>query len=721
MDDKALNQAMDILIAFGFFFLLVHVYHQCLPWFQTIGAYGFLGKYGMMFLSSLGLFKQPWVSKFLAIGLAGMGIMGKDGKLNRNAKAENAIPFLIVGVLLFFFATPISNFIVGSTHTLFYAVTIVVSFFAILFSISYISRSFGKDLLDDLFNKENESFPQEERFLETPYSINLPTRYYHRGKWKNGWINVVNPFRATLVMGTPGAGKSYAVINNYIKQHIEKGFAMYVYDFKFPDLSKIAYNHFQMHKDVYRTKFADLGDGKGKVRFCCINFDDPRRSHRCNPIKASLMTDYIDAKETSTVIQLNLNREWVQKEGEFFVESAKILFAAVIWFLKLYEDGKYCTLPHAIEFMAQDYRKWLPILSTYSDLENDLSMFLNAAEGGAVDQLQGQLASAQLGVTRLTSKKIYWTLSGDDFTLDLNNPNDSKILCVGNNPENQTTYSAVLALFNSRISKLVNKKKQRPFSMIVDELPTIYFRGVDNLIATARSNKVSICLGVQDLSQLVRDYGKDQATALQNTIANVFCGQVMGETAKDMSSRFGRIVQQNESLNINKTDTSSSLSTHLDEMIPQSKISSLSQGEFVGSVADERGYEIPQPIFNASIVIDAKKVDAEMAKYEPIPILTVFDGTYNPETGEHLSDEEAWSFVEKAQNENFYKIKKETRQIVEDELLRIRNPYDMRYSMSRARDMFYKINDIDAKEKVAFERDHYKKERDSHGIDDPLD
>lgn len=276
---------------------------------------------------------------------------------------------------------------------------------------------------------------------------------------------------------------------------------MYIYDYKFADLSIIAYNHMLTHKSGYKVL----------PKFYVINFDDPRRSHRCNPIHPDFMTDISDAYESAYTIMLNLNRSWVQKQGDFFVESPIILFAAIIWFLKLYQGGKYCTFPHAIELLNRRYEDIFPILSSYPELENYMSPFIDAWQGGAADQLQGQIASAKIPLSRMISPQLYWVMSASEFTLDINNPQEPKILCVGNNPDRQNIYGAALGLYNSRIVKLINKKGMLKSSVIIDELPTIYFKGLDNLIATARSNKVAVCLGFQDFSQLVRDYGDKEA------------------------------------------------------------------------------------------------------------------------------------------------------------------------------------------------------------------
>jgi hypothetical protein len=286
---------------------------------------------------------------------------------------------------------------------------------------------------------------------------------------------------------------------------------LYCYDYKFDDLSVIACNTMLNNIDKYRVK----------PKFYVINFNNPRKSHRCNPIAPEFMTDISDAYESAYTIMLNLNKTWIQKQGNFFVESPIILLAAIIWYLKIYQDGKYCTFPHAIEFLNRKYADIFPILTSYPQLENYLSPFMDAWEGGAQEQLQGQIASAKIPLSRMISLQLYWVMTGNDFTLDINNPDEPKILCVGNNPDRQNIYSAALGLYNSRIVKLINKKGQLKSSVIIDELPTIYFRGLDNLIATARSNKVAVCLGFQDFSQLKRDYDDKEAAVVMNTVRRI--------------------------------------------------------------------------------------------------------------------------------------------------------------------------------------------------------
>ena len=351
----------------------------------------------------------------------------------------------------------------------------------------------------------------------------------------------------------------------------------------------------------------------------------------------------------------------IQKQGDFFVESPIILLAAIIWYLKIYDNGRYCTFPHAIEFLNRPYAQIFPILTSYPELENYLSPFMDAWESNAQDQLQGQIASAKIPLSRMISPALYWVMTGDDFSLDINNPKEPKILVVGNNPDRQNIYSAALGLYNSRIVKLINKKKQLKSSVIIDELPTIYFRGLDNLIATARSNKVAVCLGFQDFSQLTRDYGDKESKVIQNTVGNIFSGQVVGETAKNLSERFGKVLQKRQSMTINRNDKSTSISTQMDSLIPASKISNLTQGMFVGAVSDNFDERIEQKIFHAEIVVDSAKVSAEMKAYKKIPVIAEF------------TDNDGNDILRETIDSNYRRVKQEIIALVESETERIKN------------------------------------------------
>lgn len=658
-DLRGLAKVMDFMRALSVLFVIVNVYWFCYPsmkeWNIDIGV---VDRILLNFQRTTGLFSSILWTKLFALVFLALSCLGTKGVKEEKIKWPHIWAALAAGIVLFFFnwwllALPLPL----SARTGFYLLTLSAGYGCLLAAGVWMSRLLRQNLMEDVFNNENESFMQETRLIENEYSVNLPTRFWYRKKMWHGWINVVNPFRASIVLGTPGSGKSYAVVNSYIKQQIEKGYATYIYDFKFPDLSTIAYNHLLRHLDGYKVR----------PKFHVINFDDPSHSHRCNPLNPKFMTDISDAYESSYNIMLNLNRTWAAKQGDFFVESPTILFAAIIWFLRIYKDGKYCTFPHAVEFLNKPYEQIFPIMSSYPELENYLSPFLDAWLAGAADQLMGQIASAKIPLSRMISPALYWVMSADEFSLDINNPDEPKVLCIGNNPDRQAIYGAALGLYNSRIVKLVNKKGRLKSSIIIDELPTVFIKGLDNLIATARSNKVAVLLGFQDFSQLIRDYTDKEAKVIINTVGNIFSGQVVGETAKTLSERFGKILQKRQSISINRNDVSTSISTQMDSLIPPSKISSLTQGMFVGSVADNFGEKIEQKIFHCEIVVDARKIAEEEKTYRKIPVITDF------------RDADGIDRMKEMVQENYNRIKEEARQIVADELERIANDPNLKH------------------------------------------
>ena len=656
-DLRGLAKTMDFMRALSILFVVINIYWFCYGQIREWGInIGVVDRILLNFDRTAGLFRNILWTKLFAVVFLALSCLGTKGVKEEKITWRKITASLATGGVLFFFNWWLLDLpLTAAANAAFYILTLSAGYICLLMGGVWMSRLLKNNLMDDPFNNENESFQQETSLIENEYSINLPTKFYYNKQWNNGFANVVNPQRACICMGSPGSGKSYCVVNQFIKQQIEKGYTQYIYDYKFPDLSEIAYNHLLNHQKGY----------KKIPTFYVINFDDPRRSHRCNPIHPDFMTDISDAYESAYTIMLNLNRSWVQKQGDFFVESPIILFAAVIWFLRIYDNGRYCTFPHAIEFLNKRYEDIFPILTSYPELENYLSPFMDAWLGGAQDQLQGQIASAKIPLSRMISPQLYWVMSGDDFTLDINNPNDPKILCVGNNPDRQNIYSAALGLYNSRIVRLINKKGRLKSSIIIDELPTIYFRGLDNLIATARSNRVAVCLGFQDFSQLERDYGDKEAKVIFNTVGNIFSGQVVGDTARTLSDRFGKIVQLRESQSVSNENITHSTNTQLDALIPPSKISNLTQGMFVGSVADNVDQPLPQKIFHARIELDGAAIQAEERRFVPIPQISSF------------LDEEGTDRMEEIIRENYYRIKEEVVQIVEREIRRIESDPDL--------------------------------------------
>lgn len=638
-NENDLRKIMDMTRYAGIFILLLHCYYYCFATFRRWGITSKITDRLLYNISQTGLFKHSWHSKGIAAGLLLISLLGSQGRKDEKLHWKQIIVLLACGLTLYF-GSSVIFYSDAQAATIAYGYIAITGggYLMILSGGARLSRLIKVKMSGDIFNEMNETFPQEERLLNNEYSINLQASYNLKGKTRRSWINIINPFRGVLVTGSPGAGKSWFVIQHIMKQHIEKGFAMFIYDFKFDDLSKIAYNWLLRHEKSYAVK----------PKFYVINFDILSQSHRCNPLDPYAMHDITDATESARAILLGLNKDWISKQGDFFVESPINFVTAIIWFLRKYKDGIYCTLPHAIELMQAEYEDLLPVLNTEPEIEVLVNPFITAYQNNAMEQLEGQVASAKIGMARLASPQLYWVLSGNDFTLDINNPQEPKIVCVGNNPEKQSIYGAVLSLYISRLIKLVNKKDKLKCSLVFDEFPTIFLNHIDSLIATARSNKVATTLGMQDISQLKKDYGREQADVIVNIIGNILSGQVMGETAKLLSDRFGKIMQERESMSINRTDTSISRSLQLDNAIPPSKISALSSGQFVGMVADDPHEKIKLKMFHAEIINNNDKLNAEMKTFLPIPMVS------------DVSQQQVM--------DNYFQVKLDIKQMIEEEV-----------------------------------------------------
>lgn len=641
---QGLRKILDLTRMISIVLLLIHFYYYCYGAFRHWGMTLSLTDRLLQHISYTGLFASVQKSKAIVLVMLAISLLGAKGRKSESLHHKTAFAYLLIGLALYFcsyvlFRLEASRQIIA----LAYMTVTVTGFIGVLTGGTLLSRIIQLNLSSGVFNTLNETFPQEERLLENEYSVNLPARYNLKGRIRSSWINIINPFRGLLVMGSPGSGKSYFIIQHIIRQHIQKGFSMFLYDFKYDDLSKIAYNHYLCNKNRYAVP----------PSFYVINFDDLHRSHRCNPLDSSTLLDITDAAESSRTIMLGLNHEWIKKSGDFFVESPINFVTALIWFLRKYKNGKYCTLPHVIELAQVSYDKLFSVLRTEPQIEVLINPFLSAYLNDANEQLEGQIASAKISLSRLSTDRVYYILSGNDFTLDINNPQAPKVVCIGNNPQKTQTYGAVLSLFTTTLSRLINRKGGCKSSLILDEFPTLYFHGIDHLIATARSNKVATILAIQDGSQLRVQYGKEQADVIFNIIGNVISGQVTGDTAKQLSERFGKILQDRESVSINRTDTSVSRSKQLELAIPPSKIASLSAGTFVGMVADNPEQPIALKSFCAQIVQHHTVLAREQAGYKELPVVA------------HVSTKEI--------EENFLQIKKEVADLVQAELERILN------------------------------------------------
>lgn len=491
-----------------------------------------------------------------------------------------------------------------------------------------ISKRIKSNFMKDRFNIENESFEQSKDKVETEFSVNIPMKFFYNRKWHNGWLNICNCFRGTFVIGTPGSGKSFSVINSFIRQHSAKGFAEVVYDFKFPELAKIAYYNYQKNKQ--------LGKIPSNFKFNVINFSDIEYSRRINPLKREYIEILADATETAEALYESLQKGDKGSGGnsDFFKTSAVNLLASSIYFWSRYENGKYSDLPHVLAFLNQEYDVLFKVLFSEPELKSLVSPFEAAYKSGAVDQLEGQMASLKVQLSRLATKESFWVFSGNDFNLKVSDKKDPSYLIIANNPKTQSMNSALNALIINRLTRLVNTKGNYPTSIIVDECPTLYFYQLATLLSTARSNKVSICLGLQELPQLEEQYGKATAKTITSIIGNTLSGQAKApETLDWLQKLFGKVKQVKEGVTIRRNETTINMNEQMDFVIPASKISSLQAGTLVGQVALDFGQEdnFPTAMYHCKTNLDLKKIKKEEEAYKELPKVYNFGTADNRE------------------------------------------------------------------------------------------
>lgn len=610
------------MIMAGAAILLANVYYYTHPLMARMGLTHDFSDALFLKLHQGGVFSYSAKTKLLALVLICPCLLAKTGRVKHISK-ETVIGVGAAGLVLY---------LLPMWFSWLYIITTVAGAFMVFWAVGMLSRK-----RDITVRDEDETFEQCTDLIETPTSVNLPTRFVYEGRQRKGWINLVAIERGLMVIGNPGSGKSYSAFEPCIETMIRKGFTMLLYDFKYPTLTDFAYNQYLKHK----------GDLTNPPEFCVINLSDPRTSLRFNPINPAYIKDPADSAEIAEIVMQNVNKG-AQRKEDFFSDSAKIYFDAVVWFLRCYEGGKYCTFPHVLQMLTYEYKDVLEILETVKENAPKIAPFVNAMRGGANEQLQGMLGSTQVPVSKLSSREVYWILSGDDGELDINNPDRPKILCLGNSPQRQSINGTVLALYTSRIFREINRPGQLQCGVLLDELPTIFLKGLDTLIATARSNKVSTVLGMQDLSQLVRDYGDKDAEVIFNNVASIISGQVSGKTAERMSKMFGKRDQTKQSETIGRTNDSVNISRQKEEILPVSKIETLSQGQFFGKVADTMQHRIRHKFFFAEIVRDSKAVQEDMKKWKPLPVKRDF--------GEDTAERKVRGNVDAVLREHFRKI-----------------------------------------------------------------
>ncbi len=582
-------------------------------------------------LQRIAIYQNIYLSKaftFFLIMIVAIGTKARKN-LEYNPVKHVYLP-LFFGFLFFFGASyfyyhPSSKILLNGVSITEAAYMLFSLVGAVLINIALdnISKHIQSGLMKDKFNVENESFEQSRELIDTPYSVNIPMLFYYKKKINRGFINLVNPFRATLLIGTPGSGKSFSIVVPFIKQMMAKGFTLALYDFKFPDLGKVAYYHYLVNKKKGIMK---------DFKFHVINFNSVEHSRRFNPLKPEYLPTLADATETAEALLQSLTKS--DKESgaaQFFTQSAVNFLASCIFFLSRYQSGKYSTFPHVLSFINLSYDEIFEMLFSEPQLTSLLSPFRSAYKNKAFDQLEGQIGTLRINVGRLATKETYWVLSGNDIDLKITDPKNPAILVIANDPATQSINSACNALILNRMTKLINSKGNLPCGLLIDESPTLYVHKVENLIATARSNKIAVLLGLQELPQLKQQYGRETADTICSVTANVISGSVRNKDTLDwLEKLFGKVRQQKEGVSIDRSRTSISMNEEMGSLIPASKIATLSAGEVVGQVAfDNNNYDGQHvnSTYNCKVNLDVEQIAKEEELYINTPTFYNFGTT----------------------------------------------------------------------------------------------
>ena len=614
-----LKKIIDMTRMISIIVLLLHFYFNCYLAFKLWGLTADLSDRILSNIERTGLLSGFIKSKLIALAVLLISLVGVTGKKDEKMNYRIALGYFIAGVVCYFssYFFLITYVLDTEVMAVCYITTTIFGFVLILTGGGMITRIIKIKLGGEIFNKEQESFPQEERLLTDEYSLNLPARYKLKGKMRRSRINFLNSRRSILVMGSAGSGKTYFIVENLIRQLITKGQAIFVFDHKYPELTKLAYNCFLNNRNKYPVT----------TRFYNVNFTDPDYSHRCNPIHPATLPSLTSAIESSKSLLLSMNRTWANKQGDFFVESPINLLAAVIGFLRKYEGGEYCTLPHAIELIHVPYEKLFTVLQTETEISTLINPFIQAFMDGEMETLNSQMASVKIPLGRISSPEFYYILSGDDFTLTINDPAHPKIFCLGNNPQYQEALAPIMSLYIDRLNKMINQPGKYRCAQVLDEFASARAATVMQTIFTGRSNNITSVIAVQDYSQLKLIYSREEAETIFNITGNIISGQVSGETARLLSERFSKTFQDRESISVNSSDTSVSRSKQLEQSVPASTISSLSSGEFVGIVADNPDQVIELKAFHARITNNHEALKKEKENFQPLPAVRKVDPT----------------------------------------------------------------------------------------------
>lgn len=615
--------------------LLIHFYFTCYAAFREWGWTAPLSDRLLDNIVRTGLFEKPLRIKLISLAFLGLSLLGAKGRKDGELQYSGCLLLLFFGAVIYFGSILLLALESGIvTVACLYMGVCFFGWLIILAGGIRLSRVIAGSR--EFFRKEESGFSQEERLIETDFSINLPAKYLLNGKSRGSHINIINARRGVLVIGSPGSGKTWFIVEPAMQQLIERGFSMLVFDFKYDTLTRYAYSLFCKYRDRYPTS----------ARWYSINFTDLTKSHRCNLIHPATLEHLSDAIGVSRTILLSINNTWSHKQGDFFVESPINFLAALIWFLKRYKNGVYCTLPHVIELAQTRYDKLFTILNAEPELQTLVNSFIELYRNKTFEVLDSQMSSLKIPLGRLASPDLCYALTGNDLNLVINDQEHPKILCLGGDPARQDALAPILSLFIDRVNKLINRPGRHPCTLVLDEFATVRAMSVLHTMSVGRAHNIIPLLVIQDLNQLRMLYSRAEAEAIFNMTGTLICGQVGGETARWVSERFPTVTQHKTTVSVNSMDTSVSKSELSNPAIPPATIGMLSSGEFVGILADDPDQEIKLKAFHAKIV----KVPVKVVARE-LPVVR------------KLGEDEV--------EENFRRVKREVAELVNEEMERI--------------------------------------------------
>ena len=614
--------------------------------------------------SKMSFIYPPINAKFATLILIGLVAVGTKAKKKKdlNIATEIVLP-IVLGLVMIFSSLIVQNeagnnkltkiFPGMNLYQIIYATLSFLGALILQMGADSISKLMQQKMGKDRWNVEEESFDQNQELIKSETNINIPYLFRYKGKSNKGWINL-NPFRGTMVIGTPGSGKSFGVINPAIRQMIAKGFCLCIYDFKFPDLAQIAYYHYLLKKSK---------DSDYNYSFHVINLNEVEKSRRVNPFHKKYIQTLAEAQEMAESMVSSLQKGGSSSGGgseAFFTQSAINFLASCIYFFAKLENGKYSDLPHILSFMNRSYQEIFDSLFKNEEIGSLLSPFKTAYDNKAFDQLEGQIGTLKIFLSRLATKESFWVFSGDEVELKITDRENPSIIILASDPGTQDINSALYSAVLNRTLRLVNSKHNLPGGIIADEFPTIYIHKIDNVVATARSNRVAVLLGLQEIPQLRQFYKKEVADTISAIVGNILSGSARDKNTLDwLEKLFGKIKQKSFSQSISQQGTTTSINEKMDFMIPAGKIAALRTGEMVGMIAqgeENDTDEYKTSAINGKINLDMKAIKQEEQNYVPMPVY--------------------YSFIDKAGNNrkeevlmtNFRKINKEVELIVNEHI-----------------------------------------------------